>query len=191
MPLEQLAKKTDSDHSHPHPINEKKSKKIMFELSDIEKKIQGIILGLFGSIMASFGIALGISTLTSNHWTILSSGLIVGLASSFANSFGPLVVKSKTQIYSKDDFFESTGSFVFTFIIIALPLISYLFMDDLNIARIISIMTGLVLLFIFGIHRALLEGKTSSPLFYASTVALIGALFAIMCYASAIYFMKS
>ncbi|MEA2064978.1 MAG: hypothetical protein U9O66_01605 [Patescibacteria group bacterium] len=190
MTLEQLVKKTDLNHFHPHSNDEKKNKKIMLELSDIEKKIQGIILGLFGSIMASFGIALGISMLTSNHWTILSSGLIVGLASSFANSFGPLVVKSKTKTYSQDDLFESTGSFIFTFIIIVLPLVSYLFMNDLNIARIISIMTGIVLLFIFGIHRALLEGKTYSPLFYASIVALIGAFFAIMCYASAIYFIK-
>ena len=187
-------KQKNSDHFSENLIkNEdgvKKNHKTTFQLSDIEKKMQGIILGLFGSIMASFGIALGISTLTSNHWTILSSGLIVGLASSFANSFGPLVAKSKSQTYSKDDLLESSGSFVLTFIIIVLPLISYLLMDNLDIARVISIMTGIVLLFIFGIHRAQLENKSSSSLFYAFIVAFIGVIFAIICYAGAFYFIK-
>ncbi|MCK4744627.1 hypothetical protein KAS41_01030 [Candidatus Parcubacteria bacterium] len=181
MPLEQLIKKTNFNHSVKN--------KTEFQLFDIEKKIQGIILGLFGSIIASFSIALGVSVLTSNYWTILSSGLIVGVASSFANSFGPLVAKSKSQSYSKEDILESTGSFIFTFIIIALPLISYLLMGDLNIARIISLMTGIVLLFIFGVHRAQLENR-KSPLAYAFTVASVGGIVAAACYFVALNFIK-
>lgn len=188
MPLQQL-KQTNPDNFTENNSN-KKNNKTEFQLLDIEKKIQGIILGLFGSIMASFGIALGVSILTSNHWAILSSGLIVGIASSFANSFGPLVAKSKSQHYSKEDILESSGSFVFTFIIITLPLISYPLMGNLDIARIISVMTGIVLLFIFGVHRAQLENRCSSPLLYAFMVALVGALFAIICYVSAFYFIK-
>ena len=190
MPLKQFIKKENFNHFSKDDSGGKNNNKTEFQMFDIEKKIQGIILGLFGSIMASFGIALGVSVITSNYWTILSSGLIVGVASSFANSFGPLVAKSKSQNYSKEDILESSGSFIFTFIIIILPLISYPLMNNIDIARIISIMTGIVLLFIFGIHRAQLENRCSSPLLYAFTVALVGAIFAIICYISAVYFIK-
>jgi VIT1/CCC1 family predicted Fe2+/Mn2+ transporter len=159
--------------------------------TEIESKIKGVILGLFGSIIASFGIALGVSVLTPERWTILVSGLIVGIASSFANSFGPLVSKSRlisNQVYSKDDLMQATGSLILTFIIIGLPLISYLLMSDLAIARIISVMTGLVLLFIFGVHRAQLENE--SPLSYAFAMASIGAAAAAICYLIALYFIE-
>jgi len=55
---------------------------------ELENKIKGII---FGSIIASFVTSLGVSLLTSDHWIILLAGLIVGVASSFANAFGPLI----------------------------------------------------------------------------------------------------
>ena len=56
---------------------------------ELENKIKEIIFGLFGSIIASFGVSLGASFLTNDHTVILLSGLIVGIASSFANAFGP------------------------------------------------------------------------------------------------------
>ena len=161
----------------------------MLSFAELESKIKGVIFGLFGSIIASFGVALGVSVLTSDRWTILMSGLIVGIASSFANSFGPLVSKSRlvsSHAYSKSDLIQAAASLMLTFIIIGLPIISYLLMSDLIIARIISVMTGLVLLFIFGVHRAQLEN--TSPLSYAFEMALIGAASALICYFTALYF---
>ena len=158
---------------------------------DLENKIKGVIFGLFGSIIASVGVALGVSVLTSRHITILLAGLIVGLSSSYANSFGPLVSKSRlitSQTYSKDDFIQSTASMILTFITISLPLISYIVMKDLVIARIISVMTGLVLLFIFGVHRAQLENE--SPLSYAFVISLIGAIVMAVCYIIPLYYIK-
>jgi len=163
----------------------------LFSFAELESKIKGVIFGLFGSIIASFGVALGISALTPERWTILSAGLIVGMASSFANSFGPLVSKSRLisgHNYSKEDLMQVFASLILTFIIIGLPLVSYLLMDDLAIARAISIMTGLVLLFIFGVHRAQLENEPALP--YAFTMSLIGVVAAVICYFGAIYLIK-
>ena len=163
----------------------------IFSFAELEVKIRGVIFGLFGSIMASFGVALGVSVLTTDRWTILISGLIVGMASSFANSFGPLVSKTRlisSRTYSKGDFMQATGSLILTFIIVGLPLISYLLMDNLVIARVISVMTGLVLLFIFGVHWAQLENE--SPLSYAFIMTIIGITGAIICYLFAFYFIK-
>ena len=165
------------------------AKNELLSFAELESKIKGVIFGLFGSIIASFGVALGVSVLTSDRWTILVSGLIVGIASSFANSFGPLVSKSRlvsSHAYSKSDLMQAAASLMLTFIIIGLPIISYLLMSDLIIARIISVMTGLVLLFIFGVHRAQLEN--TSPLSYAFEMALIGAAGALICYFTALYF---
>ena len=181
MPLKQLIKKTTSNSVKPSVENKS------LEISDIEKKIQGIILGLFGSVMGSFGTALGVSVLTSDYLTIVSAGLIVGLASSFANSFGPLVAKSKSQIYGKEDLWEGTASFLFTFVVITLPLLSYLLMDNIKIARTISIMTGLVLIFIFAIQQSLVEKDKKSPLSYASGIVFVGIVFSLACYLGAIY----
>ena len=165
-----------------------------FTFEEIESKIKGVILGLFGSIIASFGVALGVSVLTSDRWAILLSGLIVGTASSFANSFGPLISKFRLtsltggQAYSGNDFMQATASSALTFIIVGMPLIPYILMDDLAIARTISVMTGLVLLFIFGIHRAQLENE--SPLTYGFKMSLIGAAGAAICYLIATHFIK-
>ena len=144
---------------------------------------------LFGSIIASFGVSLGASFLTSDHLTILLAGLIVGIASSFANAFGPLVSSSQMltrQTYSKQDFQQAVGSSVLTFVIVGLPLVSYVLISDLGIARIISVITGLVLLFIFGVHQAQLERK--SALGYGFSMALVGALFVGLFYFLAVLF---
>lgn len=156
---------------------------------ELEDKIKEIIFGLFGSIIASFGVSLGASFLTTSHTTILLSGLIVGVASSFANAFGPLVLSSQMhshQTYSRQDFQQAAGSSLLTFVIVGLPLVSYVLISDLGIARIISIITGLVLLFIFGVHQAQLEHRY--PLSYGFSMALIGAVFAGLFYFLAILF---
>lgn len=156
---------------------------------ELENKIKEIIFGLFGSIIASFGVSLGASFLTNDHTVILLSGLIVGIASSFANAFGPLISSSQMQIrqtYSKQDFQQAGGSFFLTFIITGLPLVSYILIGDVGIGRIISVITGLVLLFIFGVHQAQLERK--SPLGYGFSMALIGAIAAGIFYFLALLF---
>jgi VIT1/CCC1 family predicted Fe2+/Mn2+ transporter len=135
-------------------------------------------------------VALGVSALTSNSWTILISGLIVGIASSFANAFGPLITKGRllsSQVYSVNDLIHSTISFLLTFIIIGLPIIPYL-INNLNIARVVSVITGLVLLFVFGVHKGQLEHLGyESPLVYGFKMALIGAAIAMICYLVAFY----
>jgi VIT1/CCC1 family predicted Fe2+/Mn2+ transporter len=156
---------------------------------ELENKIKEIIFGLFGSIIASFGVSLGASFLTANHGAIVLSGLIVGIASSFANSFGPLISSSQMQIretYSKQDFQQAAGSFFLTFVIVGLPIVSYVLITDLGLARIISVITGLVLLFIFGVHQAQLQRK--SPLSYGFSMALIGAVAAGFFYYLALFF---
>jgi VIT1/CCC1 family predicted Fe2+/Mn2+ transporter len=156
---------------------------------ELENKIKEIIFGLFGSIIASFGVSLGASFLTTNHTTILLSGLIVGVASSFANAFGPLISSSQMQIrqtYSKEDFQQAGGSFLLTLIIVGMSIIPYILISDLGLARIISVITGLVLLFIFGVHQAQLERK--SPLSYGFSMALIGAFCAGLFYYLALFF---
>ena len=192
MPIQELKTATENENNQLKDNNQPKTTKgALLSFAELESKIKGVIFGLFGSIMASFGVALGVSVLTPDRWTILMSGLIVGIASSFANSFGPLVSKTRlitSQTYSRIDLAQATGSLILTFIVIGLPLISYLLMDDLAIARTISVMTGLVLLFIFGVHRAQLENE--SPLSYAFTMALIGAVGAAICYLIAFYLIK-
>lgn len=150
---------------------------------ELENKIKGIISGLFGSIVASFGVALGASLLVTDHRTIVLSGLIVGLASSFANAFGPLIASSRMmnyQICSRQDLEQAIGSFLLTFIFVLLPLVPYMFIANLALARIISIITGLVLLFILGVHQAQLEHE--SQLRNGFFMAAIGAVCAYIIY---------
>ena len=162
---------------------------ISFE--EIESKIKGVILGVLGSIIASFSIALGVSVLSPDRWTIITSGLIIGIASSFANSLGPLFSRSRlisSREFSKEDFWEVIISLIFTFIVVGLPLLPYPLMKNLNIARVISIMTGLVLLFIFASHKAQLEND--SPLAYAFGIVIVGAIIAAVSYYIPLYFIK-
>lgn len=151
--------------------------------TDLENKLREVIFGIVGAVIASFCVSLGVSTITSDHWTIVVAGLIVGVAGSAANSFGPLIVSSPvlhTQSPSRNDLAQCLGSLFLTLAIVILPLISYMVMEDLSIARFISIMTGLVLLFIFGIYRAQLEGK--SPLTHGFLMVLIGVVSVYVCY---------
>lgn len=151
--------------------------------TDLENKLREIIFGIVGSIIASFCVSLGVSTLTSHFWTIILAGFIVGLAGSFANAFAPLIVSSRilhTESFSRNDFAQCVGSLFLTLVVVGLPLVPYALMDNLSVARIISVMTGLVLLFIFGIYRAQLEGK--SPLFHGFFLVFIGSASAYICY---------
>ncbi len=157
---------------------------------DIVDKITGMIFGLFGSIIASFGVSLAASFLTDDPWVILFSGLLVGVASSFANAFGPLVCSSHVlhdKTYSKHDIEQSLGSFFLTLTIVVLPLIPYILISELQLARMISVMTGLVLLFIFGVQHAQL--KHQSPLLYGFMMVIIGIVCAYICSFASHFFM--
>ncbi|MEN8252305.1 MAG: VIT1/CCC1 transporter family protein [Patescibacteria group bacterium] len=149
---------------------------------EIIDKITGIIFGLFGSIIASFGVALMASFLTDDPLTIVFAGLIVAIASSIANAFGPLTCSSNIvndKAYSKEDVEQSCGSLFLTFFIVVLPLIPYLLVSELELARMISIMTGLILLFIFGAQHAQL--RQYSPLLYGFMMVAIGIICAYLC----------
>ena len=66
--------KTESGNSQSKNNNNQvnSNRKIFLSFIELKNKIKGVILGLFDSIAASFGTALGISILTSDRWTILS-----------------------------------------------------------------------------------------------------------------------
>lgn len=143
---------------------------------------------MFGSIIAGFSAAVGVSVLTSSQSSVLIAGFMVGLASSFANSFGPVVSKynlSSSQEFSKNDIAQAVGSFTLTFLVVNFSLLPYIFMP-LPIARIISVIIGLVLLFIFGIQQAQME--YDYPLIYGFWMVSIGIISVAICYWTASYF---
>ena len=157
-------------------------------LGELGNKIRGVFMGLFGAIVAGFSVSVGVSVLTDNQSVVLMAGFMVGLAGSFANSFGPIVSKynlSTNREFSKSDIVQAGASFILTFIVVNFSLVPYLLMP-IPIARIISVMIGLVLLFIFGIQRAQLE--YDSPLLYGFGMALVGGVCAMACYWVAVYF---
>jgi len=91
------------------------------------------------------------------------------------------------QTYANQDFKQAMGSLMITFIIVIMPLIAYVIIGNLDLARMISVMTGLVLLFVFGVHRAQLEYGIS-PLRYGFSMALVGAVCACSFYYLANFF---
>lgn len=162
----------------------------MNAFEELENKVKVVISGLFGSITASFSVALGVSVLTPNRWTIILSGIIVGAAGSLANAASPFVSRSnflKPNISFKTILKQSTSSFIVTFVIISLPIVSYLLMDTIGVARITSLITGLVMLFIFGVHRAEVEGRTN-PVSHAFGLVLFGMAMAFVAFAVARYY---
>ena len=151
---------------------------------EIIDKITGVIFGLFGSIIASLCVSFATSLLTDDSVAIVLAGSLVGTASSFANAFGPVVSSSQildNKIYSKQDIEQALVSFIVTIFIVGLPLIPYILFKDMALARMISVMTGLVLLFIFGVQHAQL--KHYSPLLYGFMMVAIG----IVCAYAAAY----
>jgi len=142
---------------------------------EIIDKITGVIFGLFGSIIASFCVSFATSLFTNDSIAIVLAGFLVGIASSFANAFGPVVSSSQildNKIYSKQDIEQALVSFIVTIFIVGLPLVPYILFKDIVLARMISIMIGLVLLFIFGVQHAQL--KHYSPLLYGFMMVTIG-----------------
>lgn len=162
----------------------------MVTLGDFENKIRLVISGLFGSITASLSVSLGVSVLTENRWTIIVSGLIVGLAGSVANAASPLITRAnflKSDVPIGQMLRQSASSFLVTFAIIFLPIVSYLIMDDMNIARATSLITGLVMLFIFGVHRAEFDDR-ANPVKYAVGIVLLAGSVVAATYLVARYY---
>ena len=163
---------------------------MMNAFEELENKIRVVISGLFGSITASFSVALGVSVLTSDRWTIIMSGVIVGIAGSLANAASPFVSRTnflRPNISFKSIMKQSASSFLITFVIIFLPIVSYLLMASIGVARITSLITGLVMLFIFGVHRAEVEGRTN-PVSHAFGMVLFGMAAAFVAFAVAKYY---
>ena len=162
----------------------------MSAFDEIENKVRVVIFGLFGSVMACFSVTLGVSILTSDRWTIVTAGIIVGIAGSLANAVSPFVSRTsflRPSISFRAIVRQSASSFFATFAIIFLSIISYLLMESIIVARITSLVTGMVMLFIFGIHRAEMENRENS-IAHAFGIVFLGATAAALSFVVARYY---
>lgn len=159
-------------------------------LESFKKEVGATVSGISGSIIASFSVALGVSVLTESRWTIVTAGIIFGIAGSLANVADPFAAKAnflRSRISIRQAVNRLSPSFSNVFIIIFLPLLPYLLIDYLAAARIISLATGLILLFIFGARRVSAGGK-KNPARLGFLSVLLGLLAALIALAVARYY---
>jgi predicted membrane protein (TIGR00267 family) len=132
--------------------------------------LEGGSFGIVDGVICSFGLIIGLAAATYNPTLIFVSGLLAGLSDSFGNSIGfffsqksertvQIVRKRKgmqEHVHTKRELLTSgLSSFLTTFLIYAIMLIPFLFLDIVS-ALLFSISFAIAVLFLLGAYNAYL-----------------------------------
>jgi len=151
----------------------------------IKRSMQGVAFGIIEGIIMIFGLTLGISALNVSKVLILITGLTAGIADGLANSAGFFVseeVEAEHKIVKhskKQILFSSSLCGLATFLAVMFPILPYLFLS-IGVARLISIVVSLSLLFMFGIYHAKISKE--NPVREGLKFATIGAVAGAICF---------
>lgn len=128
---------------------------------------KGVGFGLTSGIITTLGLMVGLSSGTGSKSIVIGAILLIAIADSLSDSLGIHVSEEFELKHKKKEVWESMTSTFFTKFIITLTFIIPVLILNLNLAIIISIVWGLVLLTIFSYiiakqknappHKAILE----------------------------------
>ena len=155
-------------------------------LNKLRDSMHGAAFGIVDGVITVLGLTLGVSALSPDRTVILVAGVSVGIADGLANSAGFFVSEevatehgisnhTKKAIYA-----SSISCFAATLVAVLFPTIPYLF-AKIAIARVVSIMVGLSLLFVFGVIHARFSHE--SPIKEGLKLVAIGAIADAICFA--------
>ncbi|MBS3159184.1 hypothetical protein J4436_00160 [Candidatus Woesearchaeota archaeon] len=114
----------------------------------------GVGFGIGSGIVTTLGLMIGLAVSTSQKDIVINGVLIIAILDALSDSFGMHISQESNKIIKERDVWRSTFStFVFKFIVAISFLLPVIFFS-LNVALIVSIIWGVLLLSFFSIYMA-------------------------------------
>lgn len=131
----------------------------MYKIKDSFKK--GLGFGLTSGIITTLGMIVGLNSGTHSRVVVLSGILIIALADALSDSFGIHMSEESEGHHSDREVWESTFVTFISKLIFASSFIIPIILFPLNIAVILSVIWGLLLIILFSFFVARQRRKKS------------------------------
>ncbi len=109
----------------------------------------GVSFGLSSGVITTLGLLVGLWASTDNKLVVIGGVLMIAIADSFSDALGIHLSKESIKGNNKKYIWDATISTFFTKFFIASSFLALLFLFDLRMAIIVSVIYGFVLIGIF------------------------------------------
>lgn len=116
---------------------------------------EGIGFGLSSAVITTLGLMIGLWATTKSKTIIIGGVLTIAIADAFSDALGIHISKESNKKNKERHIWRATLSTFFTKIIIGLTFLVPIMFFSLNVAIIISIIYGLIILCIFSYYLAI------------------------------------
>ena len=135
---------------------------------------EGIGFGLTSAVLTTLGLLIGLSSTTQNKTIIIGGILTIAIADAFSDGLGVHISQESDKKKKERHIWRATFSTFFTKIIIGLTFLIPIIFFSLNMAIIVSIVYGLVLLSIFSYYISLFRKESAKKtIFEHLSIALV------------------
>ena len=114
----------------------------------------GFSFGLTSAIITTIGLMVGLNSGTHSKMVVLGGILIIAIADAFSDSLGIHMSEESENKHTTKEIWQSTFATFFSKFFFALTFVIPLLLFNLNIAIIISVVWGFLLLTIFSYNMA-------------------------------------
>ena len=119
----------------------------------------GLSFGLTSAIITTLGLMVGLHSGTGSKLVVISGILIIAIADAFSDALGIHISEESENTHSTKEIWESTIATFFSKFIFASSFIIPLLLFPFNIAIVVSVLYGLVLLSLFSLYMAKEQGE--------------------------------
>ena len=109
----------------------------------------GMSFGLSSGVITTLGLLVGLWASTDNKMVVIGGVFMIAIADSFSDALGIHLSKESVKKHNKKYIWDATLSTFFTKFFIASSFLAFLFFFSLNVAIVISVVYGFVLIGVF------------------------------------------
>jgi VIT1/CCC1 family predicted Fe2+/Mn2+ transporter len=115
---------------------------------------KGISFGTTSGVITTLGMIVGVNASTSSRLAVIAAIVAIAIADAFSDAVAMHVSEESEGVHSRNDVFQATLSTFFTKFIFALSFVVPIWFLALDIAVVVDIIWGLLIMTVFNILLA-------------------------------------
>ena len=115
---------------------------------------KGISFGTTSGVITTLGMIVGVNASTSSRLAVIAAIVAIAIADAFSDAVAMHVSEESEGVHSRNDVFQATLSTFFTKFIFALSFVVPIWFLALDIAVVVDIIWGLLIMTVFNIFLA-------------------------------------
>ena len=115
---------------------------------------KGISFGTTSGVITTLGMIVGVNASTSSRLAVIAAIVAIAIADAFSDAVAMHVSEESEGVHSRNDVFQATLSTFFTKFIFALTFVVPIWFLALDIAVVVDIIWGLLIMTVFNIFLA-------------------------------------